>query len=215
MRIPTLLLLSALAPASALAQSVTARDGNLFYQASGQAAPRQLTSTGLDGEPALSPDGRTIAFIRRIRGDSIQSVSGPEEATALWIIGVDGSSPRMLVRARYADDPTQMLAGFQHTQFSPNGRQIYFITPAWVTSGAVHAVEVSSGCERFVAPGNTLEVVPSGMYAGHLIVSQHRYFIAGGSYDWLWLLTSQGETVGPLGEEGASLEAFRETYAAP
>jgi dipeptidyl aminopeptidase/acylaminoacyl peptidase len=215
MRLLAILAAALLGPAALGAQDVTVRGGNLFYRASAQAAARQLTHSGLDSEPVISPDGRTVAFIRRMPGDSVDGPYGWEEATALWIISADGSDARMLVRARSADEPREVLAGFQHPRFSPNGRQIYFISSAWVTSGAVHAVEVASGCERFVAPGNTLEVVPSGTYAGHLIVAQHRYFIAGGSYDWLWLLTSQGREVGPLGEDDASLEAFREMYVTP
>lgn len=212
MRLRTTLAALCLLPASLLAQRVEARDGNVFYQASGQAAPRQLTSTGLDSEPVLSPSGRRIAFVRRIPGDSVESATGREEATALWIMRVDGGDARMLVRARSDDDPQRTLAGFQHPQFSPNGRRIYFLSPAWATSGAVHAVEVASGSERFIAPGNSLEVVPYGTYAGHLVVSQHRYFDEGGSYDWYWLLTPAGREVRRVGVDEAAVDRFRETH---
>lgn len=215
MRIATLLLVSALVPAPALAQSVTARDGNLFYQASGQATPRQLTSTGLDREPALSPDGQTIAFIRGNPADSVDTVSGWEEATSLWIVAVDGSGARTLVRSRYSETPGQALAMLRSPAYSPDGRQIYFLSAAWVTSGAVHAVDVSTGAERFVAPGNSLEVIPSGDYAGFLVVSQHRYFLAGGSYDWYWLVSPEGREIDPVGEDERALEEFRATYAEP
>ena len=76
-------------------------------------------------------------------------------------------------------------------------------------------MEVASGRERFIAPANSLEVVPSGEYPGHLLVSQHRYFVAGGSYDWIWLLTPDGAEVGPEGESAKSLEEFRASYATP
>jgi dipeptidyl aminopeptidase/acylaminoacyl peptidase len=212
-----LLVLAALllAPANVLAQSVTVREGNLFYRASSDAAARQITSNGVDREPVLSPDGRTVAFVRGTAGDSVETATGQGEATSLWTIGVDGRGARMLVRSRAADDPEQALAAFQALRFSPDGRRIYFMSSAWVTSSAIHAVDVATGRERFVAPGNTLEVVPSGSYAGHLLVEQHRYFIAGGSYDWIWLLTPEGEVVGPVGEDESSLEQFRELYVTP
>jgi dipeptidyl aminopeptidase/acylaminoacyl peptidase len=186
LRLPGIFIVSLLLlqPAGIRAQSVAVQEGKVVYRASAHAAPRWLTSGGLDSEAVLAPDGRRIAFIRRIPGDSVESATGPEEATSLWIMRVDGGDARMLVRARSADDPRRTLSGFQHPRFSPDGRRIYFLSSAWVTSAAVHAVEVDSGSERFIAPGNSLEVVPSGEFAGHLIVSQHRYFDAGGSYDW-------------------------------
>ena len=67
-----------------------------------------------------------------------------------------------------------------------------------MTSGAVHVVEVATRRTRFVAAGNSLEVVPSGHYAGCLLVSQHRYWMAGGSYDWTWLLSARGSERGPV-----------------
>jgi hypothetical protein len=47
-------------------------------------------------------------------------------------------------------------------------------------------------------------VLQNGRYAGHLLVSQHRYFLAGGSYDWLLLLTPDGKEAGPVVDEDAS-----------
>ena len=87
---------------------------------------------------------------------------------------------------------------------------------AWATSGAVHSIDLQSGKKRFVCPGNSLEIIPEGEYKGNLMVGQHRYFIAGGSYDWLWLIQPDGQTVGaiaPDDEAGPELEkAFRELY---
>ena len=44
------------------------------------------------------------------------------------------------------------------------------------------------------------KVVPSGEYAGCLLVTQHRYFIGGGSYDWYYLVRSNGKRLGAVGE---------------
>jgi hypothetical protein len=47
------------------------------------------------------------------------------------------------------------------------------------------------------------------------VVSQHRYFLAGGSYDWYWLVTPEGREVQAVGESEAALKEFRATYAEP
>ena len=214
-----LALVAALACASpAAAQRVYVEGGNVLFEAANGGAARQLTRGGMDLEAALSRDGRTVAFVRRTPGRSVSTGSGMAEWTELWTVAADGSGARM--RLRGGPDSTRAegeeLAGFQAPRFSPDGGTIYFLTRAWATSGAVHALDVASGREHFVAPGNSLEVVPRGQYAGHLIVSQHRYFVGGGSYDWLWLLAPDGREVGPLGDDTPErLAAFRETYEEP
>lgn len=215
MRLHPLFIAVLLWPAPALAQSVTVQDGNVFYRASAEAAPRQLTSSGVDRDPVLSPDGRTVAFIRGTPADSVETVLGREEATALWTVGVDGSDPRLRVRGRSSETPSQALALLQSPAFSPDGGRIYFLSAAWATSGAVHALDLSAGAARFIAPGNSLEVIPSGDYAGFLLVSQHRNFLAGGSYDWYWLVTPEGREVDPVGEDEAALEEFRAMFVDP
>ena len=208
MRLPVLLA-GLLAAAPALGQSVTTRDGNLFYRASADAAQRQLTRTGLDRDAVLSPDGRTIAFIRGTPGDSVAAGAGQKEATSLWTVGVDGGGARMHLSGRTAEAPGQVLAALQAPRFSPDGRRIYFLSAAWATSGAVHVLDLSTGSERFLVAGNSLDVVPSGEYAGFLVVSQHRYFLAGGSYDWYWLFSAEGEEVDAIGEDERALDEFR------
>lgn len=193
----------------ALAQRVDSQAGNLFYRASADAAPRQLTSGGLDRDAVLSPDGRTVAFIRGTPGDSVVVIVGPQEATSLWTIGVDGSGARMLLTGRTAETAGQVLAMLQAPRFSPDGQRIYFLSAAWATSGAVHVVDLATGNERFLVAGNSLDVLPAGEYAGFLVVSQHRYFLAGGSYDWYWLFTPDGVEVDPVGEDERAVDEFR------
>jgi dipeptidyl aminopeptidase/acylaminoacyl peptidase len=203
------------------AQRVAVVGGDVYFVEAPGATARRMTSAGLDTEVALSSDGQTIAFVRRTPGLLVNTVSGPDEATEFWVMRVDATAGRMLVRGRTGTTPEATLASFKRLQFSPDGRRVYFLSPAWVTSSAVHVAAVESGRTRFVCPGNTLEVIPRGEYAGYLMVTQHRYFLAGGSYDWLWLVHPDGQAVGPIADVGGSsgdrLELFRAMYidAAP
>jgi hypothetical protein len=151
----------------------------------------RLPDTGV----ARSPDGR-VAFIRPTPGRLVSTSLGDAQATELWIADADGANARRLVVGAPADSVEHALAAFSSPRFSPDGRRVYFLSRAWVTSDAVHAVDVATGRERFVAPGNSLDVISRGPLAGCLIVGQHRYRPnEGGSFDWSWILDADGREV--------------------
>jgi len=154
-------------------------------------SPIRLPDTGL----ARASDGR-IAFVRATPKQLVSTSLGDEPATALWIATADGSHARRLVTGSAADSVERTLAVMHSPEFSPDAQRIYFLSRAWVTSDAVHAVDVATGREWYVAPGNTLAIIPRGRLAGCLLVEQHRYRPdEGGSYDWTWLLNSAGQEI--------------------
>jgi Tol biopolymer transport system component len=192
----------------AFAQSVSVKDGNIqFTDKAGKTIA--LTSSGRDSGPLLAPDGKWVVFVRRVEGKKIATGSDEVEPTELWQVRVDGKEPSLLLRCRESQKPESVIAAFETPQFSTNGKLVYFVTPAWATSGAVHVVDTTNRKERYIFAGNNLKVVPSGEYRDCLLVQQHRYFVGGGSYDWYWLLRPDGKEVGPVGED---TETFQATY---
>jgi hypothetical protein len=201
--VTTILVLAATAPV--FAQTVSVKDGNIqFSDKSGKTMA--LTSSGRDSNPILAPDGKWVVFVRRVDGKKIATGSDEVEPTELWQVRVDGKEPSALVRCRASEKPESVIGAFENLQFSINGKLLYFVTPAWATSGAVHAVDTTNGKERYLFPGNDLKVVSSGEYKDCLLVQQHRYFIGGGSYDWFWLLRTDGKEIGPVGEDTSTFE---------
>ena len=73
-------------------------------------------------------------------------------------------------------------------------------------------MNVESGEVERVTVGALVDVVLAGKYKDHLIVRQHKYFLAGGSYDWYWLVNVDGSEVGPIGPDEESLKQFSEMY---
>lgn len=155
------------------------------------AARIQLPATGL----TRAADGR-VAFVRATPDHVVSTSLGDEQATELWVANGDGTHARRLVTGVAADSVERALAAFSSPQFSPDGRKIYFLSRAWVTSDAVHAVDLASGREWFIAAGNSLAVIPRGPLAGCLLVRQHRYRPnEGGSYNWTWLIATDGHEI--------------------
>jgi WD40-like Beta Propeller Repeat len=190
----------------AFAQTVSVKDGNIqFTDKSGKTTT--LTSSGRDSNPVLAPDGKWVAFVRKVDGKKIATGSDETDPTELWQVRVDGKEPSALVRCRDSEKPESVIGAFENLQFATNGKLLYFITPAWATSGAVHVVDTTTAKERYLFPGNDLKVVSSDEYKDCLLVQQHRYFIGGGSYDWFWLLRTDGKEIGPVGEDTSNFEA--------
>lgn len=195
-------------------------NGNIFFSPGGD-EKIQLTKYGKDSAPVLSPDGKKVAFLRKSKKEAYLSVGAPEDylqsgpdailADQLWIIDVDGSNEMMLVEDKNPDvtqgyDKWKGQDVIAHIdsdsiKFSPDSKRVYFITSAWVTSGAVHGVNVDGTNEKFITGGSTLDVIYKGQYKGNLITNIHKYFLTGGSYDWWWVVTPDGEEVGPLGDD--------------
>jgi dipeptidyl aminopeptidase/acylaminoacyl peptidase len=199
-------LISFAAALPAFAQTVSVKDGNIqFTDKSGKTTA--LTATSRDSDPILAPDGKWVAFVRKVDGKKIATGSDEEEPTELWQVRVDGKEPSLLLKCRDAEKPESVIGGFENLQFSTNGKLLYFVTPAWATSGAVHVVDTTNRKERYVLPGNNLKVVARGEYKDCLLVQQHRYFVGGGSYDWFWLMRTDGKEVGPVGEDTSNFEA--------
>ncbi|MEI7751858.1 MAG: VCBS repeat-containing protein [Candidatus Omnitrophota bacterium] len=193
------------------------KNGNAFL-ANNSEREVQLTHSGDNRAAVLSPDGVTVAFIHKSK-EKAYLPSGSEEdypaedllADQLWVVGADGSNERILVKERSPDEASKNIAEelertIAHIEddsisFSPDGKEIYFISSAWVTSGALHGVSVQSGKNQFIAPANSVKVIMEGPKKGCLIVEQHRYYEKGGSYDASFLFSPEGKEIGLWAKE--------------
>lgn len=215
--------LAAAAPVLAAEPPRLLVDKGCIWREDGPGRRTQLTYYGKDRAPVLAPDGGSVAFLRKSTNRAALPADDGDEpsgegalADQVWLLDLRTGAPRRLVADRASDDSggdgcQGQIAhiGERSLCFSPDGTLLYFITSAWVVSGALHCVDLKSGREHFVVDANSVEVVASGEFRGHLIVQQHRYFLAGGSYDWFWLFTPGGEEVGPVGDSRELVEAFK------
>ncbi|MDD4963126.1 MAG: hypothetical protein PHI11_04300 [Gallionella sp.] len=181
------------------------KQGNVFIQAdTGQV--QQLTHLGQDSQPALSFDGKRIVFVRKqARSNPLIAEDQPNE---LWVMDATGGNARVLLSPHEDEDPYKNLTDFNHPLFSLDGAVVYFNCAAWVTSGAIHRVELSTQQTNFVTDGDSLDVVPAGKYQGYLIVYKHKYRKSGGANDAYWLVSPLGKEIRRIGTEEKHVTAF-------
>jgi hypothetical protein len=197
--------------AAAQAPSVTVKAGNVFVTKAGR--ERQLTRLGRDADAALSPDGRFVVFTRMNgkASDSPQDCLTGAQADQLRRIDLETGKDEVLLTGHKADRPPQQLCGFDQKQFSSDGRRLYFLSPGWVTSAALHYYDFARRAVQYVAPANTVIVLNfcKGDHRDQLVLNQHRYFIGGGSYDWYWLFDKTGKKqIGPVGDDNETVASI-------
>ena len=184
-------------PAVPTKKKVYIHEGNVWVKVWPAGARQRLTSDGINRDPTLSPDGREVAFVKKTRGHKVSTGLGDEEANELWLVGWDGTKPRMLFRGRAgaSGDVRHGIAALSSPRFSPDGRRIYVMGGAWATSGTVWIVNRDGSNPHFVIDANDLFVVPTGKYRGHLVVLRHTYFKEAGSAELLFLVRPDGHVV--------------------
>ena len=164
----------------------------------------QLTKDAKSTDLTKSPDGKWIAFVKQshytIPSNCFYFSEKGEQADEIWIVNTKEMTKKVLVTPHFScGDVSKVIIDPHNLQFSPNSKTLYFETSAWVTSGAIHAVDVDGNHLRFVTDGSELRIVQSGSYKGDIIVNQHRYRFKGdtplGSYNGDWLFTSTGKQI--------------------
>ncbi len=149
-----------------------------------------LSAAHSSREALLTPDGRHVV-----------SVGTAPAGEGIWLLPVDGSMARLLLAARADDEPQRNLTDFSSLAFSPDGRELYFLTSAWVTSGALHRIALDGGQPEYLSDANDLRVIASGEHAGKLLVQRHRYLEGGGSHEVWFLLDATGRELQELGDD--------------
>jgi len=202
-RVAATLTMALLATQAQAAPRVFIEGGNVVIENDGIRRP--LTRSGRDADPALSPNGRFVVFTRKpaSKPADTDDCGDGESAELLMRVNADGGGETTLVRGRAGKTPQTRLCGFTAKQFNSDGLLLYFLTPGWATSGALHVYNFSARAERFVVDASGLLVLSAcrNEHKDRVAIMRHKYFVFGGSYDWYWLYDPRTrKEIGPLGE---------------
>ncbi len=118
-------------------------------------------------------------------------------------------------------DVESNITGINNVVYNPSNGDLYFMTDAWATSGAIHKLDKKTWMNSlefnsmpvqkeigFITAGNSLYLIKTGKYSGNLIVSKHKYKKGGGSYDPYCLVSLEGKELKEIGESKESVDQF-------
>jgi len=143
-------------------------------------------------ENIVAPGGNIVFYINATPEDAKNGGGGTE----IELRNMKTSQSKVLLKATPSNEPEKNLDGFSRLRLSPDSKTLFFQSSAWATSDAIHSLDLASKKTQFVTDGTLVCIVGAGEYQGHLIVQQHRYFIQGGSYDFLYLYDANGKKEG-------------------
>jgi hypothetical protein len=193
-RLLATLVLAIGAPAHANQPDVSVTDDGQIVYYNGSGTPTELSPKGKFMQAVLAPDDRMVAFIEVL----VEGTPAYDDTrTQLWIAdGVTGKA-RVLFKSRPGSDPKSMMAAMWNPVFSLNGGFVYVETEAWVTSAAIHQINVKTGAEKFVIDGSIRGVMRTGPHRGALLVGRHLYpkNPEDGAYDEVHLVRPDGEVL--------------------
>jgi hypothetical protein len=143
-----------------------------------------------------SPDGKWIVYVKPVTGEPIGTGLDDFPPSELWQVDSNGRHPTLLVRCHESFDHemSTVVAQFNELRFSPDGRLVYFETPAWATSGALHVVDTTTGREHFICSGGI------DSFRGNNLVTEESVYRGHGHQLQKFLRSPEGKMLGTLSQ---------------
>ena len=170
----------------------------------------QLTFKGNASYPILSPDGKSIVYIRTVPKNGYEYKGGDSIPTEIVFMDLESKQEKVILKEEPSTDPYKTLKDFSEPLFSSDSQILYFLSNAWVTSSAVYALDLKTLKTQFIIDGNDLAIIKSGDYKNYIVIDRHQYYVDGGSYDYSWLVSPNGKVIGQVRDRN-SYELYQHT----
>ena len=192
------LLLPLLVWSGAAKDRVSEREGRVVVEdSSGHVT--ELTQTGLDSEPWLSPDGQTVVFLRQA-GQAAEDMFN----TSVFKIDMRTRTTKLLYRgpAKYQGRESSY---FGRPELDESQSTLFLLSNEYATEGALIAIRLADGQVRLISDHVAgYDVVECPKVRGDLIALKRHLDVFDRPYFLYWLYSPSGKELGLAG--GGELE---------
>jgi Tol biopolymer transport system component len=150
-----------------------------------------------DTKPVTSHDGKIIYYIVALdgvddNGFQNNAIAARDKAT---------SKKSILLSSHSANNSEGYLGGVENLNISPDDNTLFFEMPAGTSSNEIYSIDLKTKKLTDVVSGEVICIVQGGKNKGNLIVEEHKYFVQGGSYNSVFLLSPKGKQLGVIALE--------------
>jgi TonB family protein len=181
---------------------VSAKDGRIIVQDS-SGRTTTLTQTGLDSDPWLSPDGRTLVFLRQSAEDMFR--------TSVYKIDMSTRALGLLYGgpARYQSRESSY---FGRPELDESQDTLFLLTKEYATEGSLIAVRLATGQATLISQHVVgYDIVGCSKNRGDIIVLKRHENILDAPYFLYWLYSPSGQELGLAGGDELNVEALRDS----
>ena len=175
--------------------TVNVQKGNIVYVENGKS--KQLTESGRDKNPILSPKQDWIYFIRQGQVNQEQVKKSGDE---IWRVKIDGSSLAKLHKEIELENNNG--GAIDEIHISPDGLRIYFQASKFSTGSSLEVMNSDGTNLQYLGPAEVMKIILEGKYAGYILASQGRVEKDKGRFWQFYLFTPNLEyEITVLGED--------------
>lgn len=164
----------------------------------------KITNGGGCRHPALSPDKKSLCFVKFFENAEVEMPCGDVEVTDLYAADlIKSGKPVLILRGsrQLENEAIKADVGIMAPQFSYDGSRIYYMCSYAATSNAIKMIGVKSRKVIFLTDGNSLRMIYGEKYRNHFVAAKHKYDGEDGSARDVYCL------IGPDGEEIKEISA--------
>jgi TonB family protein len=184
------------------ADRVSTEDGRIVLEDS-LGKKTALTQTGFDSDPWISPDARTVVFLRHAADDMFR--------TSVYEIDIRTRTVRLLYPgpAKYHGRESSY---FGRPELGESGNTLYLLSNRFATEADLISIRLASGQIKLISDHVVgYDVAACPKYRGDLIaLKRHNDEIIGRPYFLYWLYSATGEELGMAGVDQEDVDVLRD-----
>jgi dipeptidyl aminopeptidase/acylaminoacyl peptidase len=164
----------------------------------------QVTYTGKDSDPLISPDRKVVYFVRQTGNMGEYENEGAEQL-AIMKVDLKSLKEEKLTDTILFEDWKSAIELYEVTGFSltQDGLFLCFITQKWTTSGVLVKLNTQTKKLTEISHGDKFELLKDGKYKDHIIVARSSIKSNVGRQWSNWLIDIDGKEIMEIGDEDA------------